>query len=160
MARARSLSALAGAALAAAACSGSRPPEELAGLWSAGPAACEAGVGVRFSPRAIEAVYQDEAQTLFQRPRYRVEERGQAFRVRITYELPRLAGGARVAGAYGVITLARQPAGGIAPISHTLIDGRTGAARQRIVNDPAVTALTLHPCWDNGWADDELRGRR
>ena len=129
-------------------------------MWSAGDAACAAGVGVHFGTDAIEAVYQDEAQTLFQRPRYLVEESGQAFRVRITYELPRLAGGARAAGAYGVITLARQPGGGVAPLAHTLIDGRTGAARQRIVNDPAVTALTLLPCGENGWRDDELRGRR
>lgn len=160
MARARSILALVGAALTAVACSGSRPPAELSGLWSAGQAACAAGVGVRFASRAIEAVYRDQAETLFERPRYEVEERGTTvFRVRVTYQLPRLAGGVRVAGAHGVLVLARQPGGGIAPVSHTLIDARTGAARQRIVDDPAVTVLTLQPCGDHPWRDDELRGR-
>lgn len=159
MARAKSLFAVVGAALAAAACTGSRPPEELSGLWSAGEAACAAGVGVRFASGAIEAVYDDEAETLFRHPRYDVEARGRAFRVRITYELPPLASAPHAVGGRGVLILARKSDGGVAPISHTLIDGRTGAARQRIQNDPAVTALTLQPCGDQLWRDDELRGR-
>lgn len=159
MACARSLFAVAGAALAAAACSGSRPPEELSGLWSAGQAACAAGVGVRFERSAIEAVYDDEAQTLFQRPHYDVEEHGRSFRVRITYELPPLASGSPAVGGRGVLVLARQPDGGVAPLSHTLIDPRTGAARQRIRDDPAITALTLQPCGDQRWRDDGLRDR-
>jgi hypothetical protein len=143
----------------APACAGpARPPVELDGLWSAGPAACAAGVGVRFNADAIEVVYEDETQTLFNHPRYEVESSGQSFRVRITYELPRVTGGARVAGAHGVVVLARQPNGGVAPLTHSLIDARTGAARMRIDDDPAVQALTLTPCGSHPWRQD-LRGR-
>lgn len=157
MARARSLLVLAGAAFAAASCTNA-PPPELSGLWSAGPAACDAGVGVRFGSGAIEAVYRSDAQVLFQRPRYRVEAQT-PFRVRITYQLPRQAGGVRAAGARGVIVLARRSDGSLAPEAHILIDGRTGAARQRIVNDPAVTALTLSPCGAPRTPIEGLRGR-
>jgi hypothetical protein len=135
-----------------------RPPPELMGLWSAGPAACAAGVGVRFNADAIEVVYQDATETLFAHPRYKVESNGEAFRVRITYELPRVVGGARVAGARGVVVLARQPGGTIAPITHSIVDARTGSARMRITEDPAVTALTLSPCGEHPWQED-LRGR-
>lgn len=141
------------------ACAGpARPPAELHGLWSAGPAACAAGVGVRFEAHAIEAVYADETQTLFERPHYQLESTGQTFRVRITYNLPRVVGGARVAGAHGVVVLARQPNGGVAPLTHSIVDARTGAARMRIADDPAVTALTLSPCGPHPWKAD-LRGR-
>ncbi|MGQ0531914.1 MAG: hypothetical protein ACT4OF_04375 [Caulobacteraceae bacterium] len=142
----------------APACAGpAPPPSELNGLWSAGPAACDAGVGVRFNADAIEVVYADETETLFVHPRYEVESSGQSFRVRITYGLPRVTGGARVAGAHGVMVLARQPSGGIAPLTHSIIDARTGSARMRITDDPAVRALTLSPCGDP-WKED-LRGR-
>jgi hypothetical protein len=133
-------------------------PAELSGLWSAGPAACAAGVGVRFGANAIQAVYADEAQTLFAQPHYELESSGQTFRVRITYDLPRLPGGAHVAGARGVVVLARQPSGAIAPLVHSIIDARTGSAHVRIANDPAVTALTLSPCGAHPWKED-LRGR-
>lgn len=135
-----------------------RPPPELDGLWSAGPAACAAGVGVRFNADAIEVVYEDSTETLFDRPRYKLESIGDTFRVRITYELPRVTGGARVAGAHGVVVLARQPDGGLAPVTHSIVDARTGSARLRIANDPAVTALTLSPCGTHSWRED-LRGR-
>ena len=135
-----------------------RPPSELDGLWSAGPAACAAGVGVRFKADRIEVVYEDATETLFDHPRYKLESSGDTFRVRITYDLPRVTGGARVAGAHGVVVLARQPNGGIAPVTHSIIDARTGSARLRIANDPAVTALTLSPCGPHPWLED-LRGR-
>jgi hypothetical protein len=139
-------------------CSSSQPPPpELAGLWSAGPAACAAGVGVEFGAEAISAVYEDGRQVLFDHPRYRVEGRDEAFRVRITYDLPSIPGGARTVGAYGVVVLAREGAM-IAPVSHSLVDPRTGAARLRIENDPAVTALTLTPCGAHPW-QEPLRGR-
>lgn len=159
MACARSPFAVVGAAIVAAACTGPRPPDELSGLWSAGEAACAAGVGVRFDNAAIAAVYDDETQVLFDRPRYDVEARGRSFRVRITYDLPPLAGAPRGVGGRGVLVLERKPDGGVAPVSHLLIDDRTGAARQRISNDPAVAALTLKPCGDQRWQDDELRDR-
>jgi hypothetical protein len=137
------------------ACAGPEPPPaELGGLWSAGPAACEAGVGVRFGAQAIEVVYEDETQTLFAAPRYRLESSGETFRVRITYALARVTGGARAAGSHGVLVLARQPDGGIAPTMHSLVDSRTGAARLRIADDPAVRALTLSPCGDHPWRAD------
>lgn len=143
----------------ASACAGpAPPPAELQGLWSSGLAACGAGVGLRFETDAIEAVYEDETQTLFDHPRYRLERSGEGFSVRITYQLPRVAGGARVAGARGVLVLARQPNGGLAPLSHSIVDGRTGSARMRIGEDPAVQALTLTPCGDHPWRED-LRGR-
>jgi len=156
MARARF--ALLGLALAAAGCSGSRPPEELSGLWSAGPAACAAGVGVRFGGEAIEAVYDEQVETLFRRPHYEVLRDGEAFRVRIVYELPHVTGGARAAGAYGVLVLVRLPQGGIAPSQHAIVDGRSGAARLRISDDPAVRLLTLVPCGPHPWRET-LRGR-
>lgn len=156
---ARRISALLGLALAAGGCAGAAPPDELDGLWSAGPAACAAGVGVRFGADAIEAVYDDEAEILFEQPRYEEVSSEDRFRVRITYALPRLPGGARSAGAHGVIVLAQQPGGGLAPEAHTLLDPRTGAARMRLANDPAVALLTLEPCGAHPWRE-ELRGRR
>ncbi len=157
MTRARQLIAWLGLSVVAGCSAPQPPPAELSGLWSAGPAACRAGVGVEFGPEAIAAVYEDERQTLFLHPHYEVEALGDEFRVRISYELPRLPGGARSAGAHGVVVLARAGAG-IAPVSHSLVDPRTGAARLRIAGDPAVTALTLTPCGDHPWREP-LRGR-
>jgi len=145
--------------LVLAGCAGARPPEELAGLWSAGPAACAAGVGVRFRAHAIEAVYAGEVETLFVRPHYEIAERNEtAFRVRIVYQVPQLEGGVGSAGAHGVLILARQPDGSIAPEAHTLMDGLTGTARVRIANDPATALLSLEPCGAHPWRED-LRGR-
>ncbi|MEJ0060164.1 MAG: hypothetical protein WDM79_11545 [Terricaulis sp.] len=159
MAHTRSLS-LASLVLVAAAtgCAGSRPPAELAGLWSSGPAACAAGVGVRFESGAIDAVYERQREVLFEHPTYQVESAGEDFRVRIRYELPRRPGGVRVAGAYGVLVLERGEEGALRPASHNMIDGRTGSARMRIVADPALTALALTPCGGHPWRE-ELRGR-
>ena len=134
------------------------PPAELAGLWSAGPAACAAGVGVRFEADEIQVVYEEETQTLFEHPRYNLESGGETFRVRISYGLPRVTGGARVGGGRGVLVRARQPSGGLAPVMHSIMDGRTGSARMRIADDPAVQALTLAPCGAHPWRED-LRGR-
>lgn len=145
-------------ALALVGCAGQRAPEELSGLWSAAPAACEAGVGVRFRGDAIEAVYDTQVETLFARPNYEVEAQGEAFRVRITYDLPRIAGGVRTSGAHGVLVLARQPNGGIAPLRHALVDARTGATRTRIDRDPVLTLMTLEPCGPHPWREG-LRGR-
>ena len=147
-----------GLALAVASCAGSEPPAELSGLWSAGPAACEAGVGVRFAADAIEVVYARQNETLFDNPRYQLERGGDNFRIRITYDLPHVSGGARTVGAHGVIVLTRGSDGRIAPEMHNLVDGRTGAARTRIIDDPALTALSLQPCGDHPWREG-LRGR-
>ncbi len=150
---------LLGLALASAGCGGTRAPAELAGLWSAGPAACEAGVGVRFRADEIQVVYDRQTETLFARPRYHVEEAGDQFRIRIVYDLPRLAGGASSAGAHGVVVLARRPDGGIAPAAHNLVDTRTGAVRLRVLDDPVRDLLTLEPCGPSPWREEGLRGR-
>ena len=143
----------------ASACAGpTHPPAELNGLWSSGPAACAAGIGVRFESDKIEVVYEDSTQTLFEHPRYNLESNERSFRVRITYDLPRVTGGTRVAGAHGVLILARQSGGGLAPVTHSIVDARTGSQRMRIANDPVVQALTLTPCGAHPWRED-LRGR-
>ena len=138
-------------------CGRASAPAELSGLWSASQPACAAGVGVRFKPNSIEAAYDRERQTLFDNVAYSVERGGDAFRVRITYDLPRLAGGAHTAGAHGVIVLTRRGSG-VAAESHNLVDPRTGAVRVQLNNDPVQTLLTLEPCGSHPWRDP-LRGR-
>jgi len=113
---------------------------------------------VRFESDKIEVVYEDSTQTLFEHPRYNLESNERSFRVRITYDLPRVTGGTRVAGAHGVLVLARQSGGGLAPVTHSIVDARTGSQRMRIANDPVVQALTLTPCGAHPWRED-LRGR-
>lgn len=152
---ARTLLALAGLALLAG-CGGVRVPSELGGLWSAGQAACAAGVGVRFTPEAIEAVYDEQRETLFAQPRYQVLDGGDQFRVRIVYDLPHRPGGARVAGAQGVLVLAREGER-ISVAGHNMLDGRTGAARLSIVDDPVTDVLALEPCGPHPWRGG-LRG--
>jgi len=136
--------ALAGCAAAAP------PPAELGGLWSAQPAGCIAGEGVRFRANAIEAVYAQDVVTLYAHPRYVVEP-GAAFRVRIVYDLPEVADGE--AGAQGVLVLERRPDGSIAPEG----DERASAGAMHLVNDTA-TLLTLQPCGAHPWPEP-LRGR-
>ncbi|MGE0595986.1 MAG: hypothetical protein AB7P07_06460 [Hyphomonadaceae bacterium] len=155
----RSLSAALGLALSAGACAGSPPPAELRGLWSAGDAACEMGVGVRFGADAIAAVYDEQREVLFKHPEYAVmEDAGGVFRVRVVYELPQRPGGARSVGAHGVLVLERTSEGGLALASHNLLDARTGSARVRIADDPAARVLGLEPCGDHPWRQG-LRGR-
>lgn len=147
-----------GLAVAVAGCSVAQAPEELAGLWSSGQGACEAGVGVRFERDAIRAEYEDQSETLFDQPDYAVEPGGAGYRVRIRYELPARPGGARAKGAYGLLVLERSPEGGLQLASHNLLDPRTGAARARIAADPAETLMRLTPCGDHPWRE-QLRGR-
>ncbi|HVY85785.1 MAG TPA: hypothetical protein VG943_11665 [Caulobacterales bacterium] len=160
MMRARNL-AISALCLVASGCAAGRAPVQLAGLWSAGPAACEAGMGVRFDSDEVAIVYDRQRQVLFDRPHYSVEEIGaRTFRVRIRYDLPHQPGGAQVAGAYGVLVLEGEPDGGLHPMSHNLVDARTGSVRLRIDNDPAISALSLRSCerTSNG-GPEELRGR-
>lgn len=146
-----------GLTLAAGCGARAAPPTELAGLWSTGEASCAAGVGIRFTSDAIEAVYDDdETATLFDRPRYRVISTGEDFRVRVTYALPQVEGQGSRPGAHGVLVLARHGEL-IAPVAHSMVDGLTGSARMRIADDPAVTALTLQPCERHAWREP-LRG--
>lgn len=131
--------------LALSGCVRASAPSELSGLWSAGDAACSAGVGVQFGGDAIAAVYERQRETLFSHPIYHVESSGDAFRVRIEYDLPTQAGGARSVGAHGVLVLVREGVG-LAVASHNMLDPRTGSARVRIEGDPAVSILALKPC--------------
>ncbi len=145
--------ALTGILLLLAGCSGG-PPRELSGMWSAGPAACAAGIGLEFGEKAVEAVYVDDREMLFARPRYEVMRRADPFRVRIRYDLP---GRAHSAGA-GVLDLERGEDGGLRPISHRFEDALTGSVRISIGDDPIVTAMRIQPCDRRSWIGN-LRGR-
>jgi hypothetical protein len=138
---------------------GGRPPAELSGLWSSGPAACAAGVGVLFEQDGIDAIFEGQRETLFDRPRYERLGAGEAFRVRIEYDLPHAPGTSRRVGARGVMILERGETGALQPLMHNLEDGRTGAARLRLSDDAAMRSLALKPCAaTHPWASD-LRGR-
>lgn len=143
---------------ALAGCAGRAPPPELRGLWSVGEAACDAGVGVRFEHDRIAAVYADQREVLFAHPTYRADQSSDDFRVRIEYQLPRPPGGAVSLGAHGVLVLARGADGYLKPMTHALIDPRTGSVRMRIEGDPALAALALRPCGAHPWRE-ALRGR-
>lgn len=149
---ARMLIALTLAGLAAG-CGGiNAPPPALHGLWGPGPAACEAGVGVRFTAGAILAAYQDHAEPLFSAPRYKVLSED-PFRVRIDYRLPAGPGGGR-----GVLVLVQDEAGRLSAATHALLDARTGAARLRLEGDPAVRLMALEPCGPRPGGAAGLRG--
>lgn len=154
---ARVLFALAALALASGCGGASAPPVELDGLWSSGPAACAADVGVRFTPGAIVAAYEDQSETLFAQPQYQVVS-NEPFRVRIEYRLPRRPGGGGVAGARGVLVVAETEDGRLMAESHSMRDGRTGAARMRMKDDPAFALLALEPCGPRRGRSPGLRG--
>ena len=142
---------------ALAACADQGPPRELAGLWSAGPAACAADIGVRFEPGEVALRYAPEqSQTLMESPRYALERRGARLRVRISYRLPG-AGGDVARGARGVMVLERDNDGWLKVDSHLLEDTRTGAARVRLQDDPVARAFRLRQCGPNAWIEG-LRG--
>lgn len=148
---------IAGLALALTGCSdAAAPPSELDGLWSTGDASCAAGVGIRFTEAAIMAIYPDQEEVLFAAPQYDEISSEGRFRVRVTYQLPDLAGAGPRPGAHGVIVLSRH-GGLLAPESHAMVDGLTGSARMRIGDDPVTTALTLQPCGRHPWREP-LRG--
>jgi hypothetical protein len=147
---------LAGLCLALAGCTSAPPPQQLGGLWSAGEAACAAGVGVRFDADAIRIVHERMQETVFANPSYRVLDAGEPFRVQITYDLPHVPGGLEEPGARGILVITRRPDGALRAVTHNLIDGRTGAARARIGEDPAKKLLSLRPCTDAGAL--ELKG--
>lgn len=134
------------------------PPAELLGLWSAGPAACAAGVGLNFENNVIAARFHEDREVLFEQPIYRREGAGEHFRVRIDYQLPTPPGGVRAVGAYGAITLARGEDGRLHPVSHVMVDPRTGSMRMRIKDDRPLEALDLTPCDRHPWTLG-LRGR-
>jgi len=115
-------------------------------------------VGVRFEGDRIAAVYANQNEVLFAHPHYQADAQGDAFRVRIEYRLPSQPGGARSAGAHGVLVLARGTDGYLKPLTHSMVDPRTGSVRIRIDGDAALTALALRPCGAHPWLEG-LRGR-
>ncbi len=140
----------------AASCAGrSAPPRELSGLWSAGPGACDAGIGLRFEESAVAALYAGERETLFANPRYDARRDGDSFEVRIAYDPP---GAAPDGGVRGVLVLRRREDGWLTPIAHHMEDPRTGTTRMRIVDDAMALALTVRPCAEPVWIAG-LRGR-
>ncbi|MGE0828489.1 MAG: hypothetical protein AB7O04_03960 [Hyphomonadaceae bacterium] len=147
----RLLSVAAAASLAAC---GSEPPQELAGLWGAGPANCEAGIGVRFASNSISAHFDGASQTLLDRPIYDVERRGARVRVRVTYELP----GGDAVGSKGVLVLERGEDGWLRTMTHRLENIRTGSAHIRLNDDPVARAFRLRKCGPDAWIEG-LRGR-
>lgn len=139
-------------------CLGGGPPEELAGLWAAGPAACDAGLGVRFERAAVSAHFDEETQVLLDRPDYEIERRGERVRVRISYQLPKPEEGARPS-VRGVLILERGEDGWLHTRAHRFEDPRTGSAHVRIAGDPAAQIFRLRKCGPDAWIEG-LRGRR
>lgn len=131
------------------------PPQELAGVWSAGPAACAAGMGLEFGKRSIDAVYAGERQILFQNPRYAVEHGPDALRIVVRYDAPPAGGEKRVRGE---VVLERGADGWLKPLSRRLEDPRTGTVRIRIGDDPLTTALAVRRCGPDSFIPG-LRGR-
>jgi hypothetical protein len=140
-------------------CSRGGPPEELAGLWSSGPAGCEAGIGVQFEPGAVAAHYVAGREPLLKGTAYEIERRGARVRVRIAYDLPTSPGGVRSPGARGVLVVERGDDGWLNAVAHRLEDSRTGSARINIGPDPIASAFHLRKCGPGAWIEG-LRGRR
>ncbi len=143
---------LLGGLLALTASCDSGPPRALHGLWSAGPAACAAGVGLEFGEDAIAAVYGSEREALFVRPRYRESHTATGMRVSIDYELP------QGRGMEGRLVLQRGDDGWLRPVSHLMRNKLTGAVRAPIGEDRTALALTVRPCAPDAWLAG-LRGR-
>ncbi|MGE3142436.1 MAG: hypothetical protein AB7L65_03890 [Hyphomonadaceae bacterium] len=139
------------------ACGAAGPPPALAGLWSVGPAACAAGVGLTFGRDAIAADYGGEREILFANPRYQRMPGGR-LRIRIRYDLPAPQGENARTGMRGVLVMERRDDGWLQPVSHQIEDVRTGARRLHIGADPMDLALTVRPCAVSAWIPG-LRGR-
>lgn len=142
---------------AAAGCLDSPPPPELQGLWSGGPAACAAQMGVRFLSDEVTAAFDDgRTQALLHDPEYAVERRGARLRVRISYALPAPDDAPELA-ARGALTLERDSDGWLNVADHRLQDARTGAVRLILNDDPAARAFRLRRCGPDAWIEG-LRG--
>ncbi len=135
---------------AATGCGAGAGPRELDGLWSTGPGACEAGIGLRFAANAIDAQYGIDRVRLMERTRYTVERGGLRARVRIDYDL---------SPARGVLVVERGVDGRLRAVAHSVRDPRTGAARVRLDGDRVAAAFNLGQCGADAWAEG-LRGRR
>lgn len=132
------------------------PPKELAGVWSAGPAACAAGVGLEFGARSIDAIYAGERQILFHNPRYAVEHGADGLRISVIYDAP--PAGQDDQRVRGMFVLERGDDGWLRPRGRRLEDPRTGTVRVRIGDDPLTTALAVRRCGPDSFIPG-LRGR-
>jgi len=136
-------------------CAESGPPKELHGLWASGPAACDAGLGVRFGGRAVSAHLDGAEQVLLDAPEYELQRRGARVRVKIEYDPP---GGRAATPVRGVLVLERGDDGWLTTVSHRLEDLRTGSAQIRIKGDAMAGLFRLRQCGPNAWIEG-LRGR-
>ena len=127
-----------------AACGG--PPKVLAGLWSASPEACAAGLGVTFRADAVRARYDRDAFILFAQPRYSTVQTPSGAIVRINYALP----GADEALGRGEIELAwsRNDAR-LLPLRRRFVDLLTGSTTVPLQADAVDRALALKRCPKN-----------
>jgi hypothetical protein len=128
-----------------AAC-GARPPKELSGLWSTGPAACAAGLGVTFRRDGVWAHYAKDEFVLMAAPRYTVTPTPDGALVRIDYKLPGAPGGVAADLGRGVIELERSRMDRLRPVRSRFVDLRTGAATLPLHAGPMEQAMQLARC--------------
>lgn len=114
---------------------GPRPPQELAGLWAKSAGACEAGIGLRFSPRGVVASFAGREEVLLPGARYRLDKGRYPRRLAIDYRLPK-AGAPR-----GRIVLVLDPTGRLNPLSRSVVDPVTGSAYAPLRDGAGLLAL-------------------
>lgn len=134
---------------------GGGAPKELDGLWAGGPAACEAGLGVRFRDDAVSAHLEGAEEVLLEAPRYALQRPGARVRVRIDYAPP---GGRQASPVRGVLVLERGEDGWLSAVAHRLEDARTGSALVRLRGDAMARIFRLRRCGADAWIEG-LRGR-
>jgi len=135
-------------------CAGEGPPRQLAGRWSRGAAACDAGIGLEFGKHGVDAVYGGERERLLAEPRYQSGWEAGRYLVRIRYAAPN----GRRAGARGELVLERRDDGWLVPVAHRTENAWTGAQRMRLGRDPFLLQLMVRPCKRTDWIAG-LRGR-
>lgn len=135
---------------------GGGPPKELNGLWSIGPAACAAGLGVTFKGDAVWARYEKDEFLLMDAPRYVVTPTAGGSLVRIDYKLPSAPGGVSGALGRGVIEIELATASGrLTPLRSRYVDLRTGSARVPLRAGGLERALSLAHCPKHPHADPD-----
>jgi hypothetical protein len=115
-------------------------------LWSTGPAACAAGLGVTFRGDSVRARFEDDEFVLMAAPRYAVARTADGAIIRIEYQLPTEPGGVSGDLGRGVIEIERTDAGRLVPLRRRFVDLRTGSARLPLKAGALEHALTLAKC--------------